>query len=134
MRDQEIAKLKKQIAARKQVGKKGKRMRRQLGVSLTNGSLDQDQERLKQLKQEKADFERRKIQRAAKQAVKKKIQTEVEEGKRGAYYLKRKEKKKMEFEAKLEELRKRGGHQAVEKALAKKRKKAKSRDASRFAK
>lgn len=134
MRNNEIATLKKQIAARKEVGKKGQRMRRKMGVSLSGGSLQQDEERLKQLKQEKADFERRKIERAAKQAVKKKIQTEVEEGKRGAFYLKRKEKKKLEFEAKLEELRKRGGHHAVEKALAKKRKKAKSRDASKFAK
>ena len=40
----------------------------------------------------------------------------------------------MEFEAKIEELRKRGGHKAVEKAMEKRRKKAKSRDSTMFAK
>ncbi len=134
MRSKEISKLKKQITARKQTGKKGKRMRRLFNVSRSEGTLEDDEQHLKQLKQEKADFERRKIVRAAKQAVKKKIQTEVEEGKRGAYFLKRKEKKRLEFEAKIEELRKRGGHKAVEKALAKKRQKAKSRDAGLFVK
>lgn len=132
MRNKEILQLKKQIAARKESGKKGKRKRKQLNIS--GGGLEEDEIRLRQLKQEKADFERRKVERAAKRAVKKKIQTEVEEGKRGAYFLKRKEKKSMEFEAKMDELRKRGGHKAVEKALEKRRKKAKSRDASMFAK
>lgn len=135
MRTKEISQLKKKIVARKSTGKKGKRMRRQLDVSVADGSVEEDEDRLRQLKQEKADFERRKVVRAAKQSVKKKIQTEVEEGKRGAFFLKRKEKKQLEFEAKMEELRKqRGGHKAVEKALAKRRQKAKSRDAGLFAK
>jgi ribosomal RNA-processing protein 36 len=134
MRSNEISQLKTKIAARKVTGKKGKRMRRQLNVSVADGSLEEDQDRLRQLKQEKADFERRKVVRAAKQTVKKKIRSEVEEGKRGAFFLKRKEKKRLEFEAKMEELRKRGGHKAVEKALAKRRQKAKSRDAGLFAK
>lgn len=133
MRDKEIALLKKQIAARKQTGKKGKRQRHKLNVS-ADGSLEEDEERLKKLKQEKADFERRRVERAAKKAVKKKIQNDVAEGKSGVYFLKRKEKKKLEFEAKMEELRKRGGHKAVEKALARRRQKAKSRDAGIFAK
>jgi ribosomal RNA-processing protein 36 len=132
MRDKEIVQLKKQIGARKETGKKGKRKRRQMNIS--GGSIEEDQSRLLQLKQEKADFERRKVERAAKRAVKNKIKTEVEEGKRGAYFLKRKEKKKMEFEAKMEELQKRGGHKAVEKALEKRRKKAKSKDSQMFVK
>ena len=132
MRDKEILQLKKKIGARKETGKKGKRKRRQLNIS--GGSIEEDESRLLQLKQEKADFERRKIDRAAKRTVKNTIKTEVEEGKRGIYFLKRKEKKKLEFEAKIDELRKRGGHKAAEKALEKRRKKAKSRDSSMFAK
>jgi ribosomal RNA-processing protein 36 len=132
LRDKEIAQLKKQIGARKEAGKKGKRKRRHMNIA--GGSIEEDESRLQLLKQEKADFERRKVERAAKRAVKKTIQTQVEEGTRGAYFLKRKEKKKLEFEAKMEELRKRGGHKAVEKALEKRRKKAKSRDANMFVK
>ena len=77
---------------------------------------------------------RRKLERTAKQVVKRKIRDEVAAGNRGAYFLKRKEKKRLEFEAKMEELRKRSGDQAVEKAVAKRRRKAKSRDAGLFAK
>ena len=132
MRDNEIVQLKKQIGARKETGKKGKRKRRQMNIS--GGSIEEDESRLLQLKQEKAAFERRMVERAAKRAVKNKIKIEVEEGKQGAYFLKRKEKRKMEFEAKIEELRKRGGHKAVEKAMEKRRKKAKSRDSTMFAK
>ena len=87
---------------------------------------------MRRLKQEKADFERRQLTRAAKQAVKKKLREDVEDGKSGAFFLKRKEKKKLEFEAKMEELRKRKGHKAVEKSLARRRQKAKSRDSSLF--
>eukprot|EP00934_Nitzschia_sp_Nitz4_P009453 Nitzschia sp. Nitz4//scaffold37_size175936//136213//137178//NITZ4_002063-RA/size175936-processed-gene-0.199-mRNA-1//1//CDS//3329549839//9443//frame0 len=130
MRNEEIGLLKKQIVARKMTGKKGKRQRHRLNVS-ANSTLEEDEEKLKKLKQEKADFERRQIERAAKRSVKMKIQEDVASGK-GAFFLKRKEKKKLEFEAKMEELRKRGGHKAVEKALAKRRQKAKSRDAGMF--
>jgi ribosomal RNA-processing protein 36 len=135
MRNKEISQLKKTIVARNQTGKKGKRMRRQLNVSVADGSVEEDEDHLRKLKQERADFERHKVVRTAKQAVKKKIRSEVEEGTRGAFFLKRKEKKRLEFEAKMEELRKqRGGHKAVEKALAKRRQKAKSRDAGLFVK
>lgn len=57
------------------------------------------------------------------------MKQQVEAGK-GVYYLKKREMKKVQLEAKLEELRKRGGDKAVEKALAKKRKKNKSKDAN----
>ena len=61
--------------------------------------------------------------RAAKRTVKKKIREEVASGKRGAYYPKRNELRRMEVEAKFEEIRKRGGEEAVDKAIAKRRKK-----------
>ena len=134
MRNKEISQLKKQIEAQKLTGKKGKRVRRRLNVSVSGGNLEEDEHRLRQLKQEKADFARRKVERVATQSVKRKIRDEVEEGKRGAFFLKRKEKKQLEFEAKIQELKKNGGKKAAEKALAKRRRKAKSRDAVLFAK
>jgi ribosomal RNA-processing protein 36 len=79
------------------------------------------------LLQEKAGFERAQLDLAAKQAVKLKMKQQVESGK-GVYYLKKREMKKLEWEAKYEELRKRGGDKAVDKALAKRRKKNKSKD------
>ena len=42
---------------------------------------------------------------------------------KGVYYPKRSELRKMELEAKFEEIRKRGGDEAVDKAIAKRRKK-----------
>jgi ribosomal RNA-processing protein 36 len=131
IRGKEMSQLKKQIAARKVTGKKGKKMRRRLDV--TGGTLEEDQENLKRLQQEKAELSRRQLDRAAKQTVKRKIRDEVEQGK-GAYFLKRKDQRRLHLEAKLEEIRKRGGDKAVDKAVAKRRKKNKSRDAGLFAK
>jgi hypothetical protein len=53
----------------------------------------------------------------------------VASGKRGAYYPKRSELKKMEAEAKFDEIRKRGGDEAVDAAIAKRRKKNVSKEA-----
>jgi ribosomal RNA-processing protein 36 len=131
MRDKEIALLKKKIAARNVTGKKGQQRRGRLGIT-HEGSLDGDKETLKQLQQEKAEYQRSQIERAAKGAVKKKIHQDVADGKRGVYFLKRKDKRKLELEAKFEVMRERGGDKAVEKAVAKRRKKNKSRDASRL--
>ena len=131
IRQKEISKLKKQIAARKITGRKGQSLRKKLGIS-NKGSLEEDQEELKRLQQERADLERRKLNRAAKQQVKKKMREQVEQGKSGAYFLKRKEKRRLELEAKMEQIRKKGGDAAVEKAISKRRKKQKSRDAKRF--
>lgn len=86
-------------------------------------SLKRDQEELKRLLQEQAERKRAQVARAAKQTVKKKIREEVASGKRGAYYPKRNELRRMEMEAKFEEIRKRGGEEAVDKAIAKRRKK-----------
>ena len=127
IRNKEIAHLKKRIQARKTSGNKGQAMRKRLKIS--GGSLEEDQEQLHTMVGEKSEIQRRKINRAAKQSVKKKMREEVVDGKHGVYFLKRKEKKRMELEAKFEVIRNTGGDKAVEKMLAKKRRKNKSRDA-----
>jgi ribosomal RNA-processing protein 36 len=133
MRTDEIAKLKKQIVARKITGKRGQSKRKRMGIT-DQGSLEEDKERVKQLMQEKADLERRKLNRNAKQTVKKQMRDQVEQGKGGAYFLKRKERRGMELQAKMEAIRTKGGDAAVDKAVNKRRKKQKSKDAKIFAK
>jgi ribosomal RNA-processing protein 36 len=125
LRDNEISILKKKIALHKLPGKKGQKARRKMG--LVQGSLKEDQEHLTRLLQEKASYERAQLDRRAKQAVKQKMKENVAGGK-GVYYLKKREMKRLQLEAKFEELRKRGGDAAVDKALAKRRKKNKSKD------
>jgi ribosomal RNA-processing protein 36 len=132
IRNKEIKDLKKRVAARKVTGKKGNKMRKR--IDMVGGSLEEDQEKIKSLQQQKAEFERRKMTRTAKQTVKRKIRDDVAEGKRGVYFLKRKEQRQLEMEAKLDLLRKKGGDKAVDKAIERRRKKNKSRDASRFVK
>merc|ERR1711907_110912 len=112
-------------------------MRRKLQITnngIQSSTLEEDEARLKVLTETRANLERRKVDRAAKQSVKRKIREDVESGKRGAFFLKRKEKKRLVLEAKLQEIQKRGGKKAVEKILAKKRQKNKSRDARIFGK
>jgi ribosomal RNA-processing protein 36 len=75
------------------------------------------------LLQERADRKRAQVVRSAKRTVKKKIRDDVASGKRGAYYPKRNELRRMEMEAKFDEIRKQGGDEAVDKAIAKRRKK-----------
>ena len=132
IRDKEVEQLKKRIEARKTTGKKGNKKRRKLGL-IGEGSIEEDMEKLKQLQQQKADSERKQIERDAKRSVKKRLQEQVQAGQRSAsHFLKRREMKALYAEAKFDEIRKRGGDQAVEKALAKRRKKNKSRDARGF--
>ena len=132
IRDKEVEQLKKRIEARKTTGKKGNKKRRKLGL-IGEGSIEEDMEKLKQLQQQKADSERKQIERDAKRSVKKRLQEQVQTGQRSAsHFLKRREMKALYAEAKFDEIRKRGGDQAVEKALAKRRKKNKSRDARGF--
>ena len=78
--------------------------------------------------QQRSDRIKAREKRQAKQAVNKKIRDEVAEGKRGVYYLKRKDRKKMEMEARFDQIRERGGDSAVDKAIAKRRKKNKAKD------
>ena len=129
VRDKEIATLRQRITAWKASGRKGQKKRRELGLTQEGQSMEHDKEELKRLLQEKATVEREQVDRAAKHAVKKKLQQDVADGKRGVYFPKRKELKRMHLEAKFEEMRKRGGNKLVDKAVAKRRKKNKSKDA-----
>ena len=123
VQENEIKQLKLRINAWKQSGKKGQRLRKKLGINTNNDSLEVDQEELTNLLQQRAERKRSQVVRSAKKIVKQKIQQDVASGKRGAYYPKRSELKRMEAEAKYMEIRKRGGEEAVDKAIAKRRKK-----------
>lgn len=124
MRQQEIVALKKRLSARKKTGPSGQERRRRLGITNDGGSLEEDKSALKQLLHEKAEFERRQVDRAVQRAVKQKLG-----GSNAKYTPKRKELKRMHLEAKYEELQKRGGDKAVDRVVAKRRKKNKSKDA-----
>lgn len=118
VRNEEIASLKQRVAALKVPGKKGQRQRQRLGI--TKDSMDEQKEKLKGLLHEKAEYERRQVDRASKRTVKKQLQQDVAaEGKHGVYFPKRKEMKRLHLEARFEELRKRGGDAAVDKVVAK---------------
>ncbi|KAL9189134.1 hypothetical protein ACHAXT_011624 [Thalassiosira profunda] len=132
VQDKEIEQLKRRVNAWKTSGKKGQKARQKLGLTQGGGSLDDDQEELTRLLQERAERKKAHVLRAAKQSVKQKIRKDVASGKRGAYYPKRSELKRMEAEAKFEEIRKRGGDDAVEKAIAKRRKKNLSKAAKQM--
>lgn len=131
IQEKEIESLKSRVKAWKTSGKKGQRARRKLG--LTSGrdasSLEADQEELTRLLQERAERQRANVVRAAKRSVKSKLRNEVASGTRGAYYPKRSELKKMEAEAKFDEICKRGGNEAVDAAIAKRRKKNVAKEA-----
>ena len=137
MRNKEIGQVRKRISAHKATGNKGNRLRRKLQINPGDGTqtstLEDDEIRLKFLTETRADLDRRKIEREAKRSVSQKIRSDVESGKSGVYHLKRKERYRLELEAKLEVIQKRGGDRAVEKILEKKRQKNKTRDAARFA-
>jgi ribosomal RNA-processing protein 36 len=124
IRDQEIETLKKRIAAYKKTGRAGQKARQRLSLGPSHSDAEQaDKDELKRLLQEKAEIQRNQVNRAVKRTVNK----QLEQG--GAFFVKRKERKRMEVEAKFDELKKRGGNRAVNQAVAKRRKKNKSRDA-----
>ncbi len=130
IQDDEIEKLKERCKAWKMTGKQGQRKRKKLG--LTSGDTDEvnDQAELNRLIQERAARSNAKIQTAAKRTVKKKLKEDVASGKKGAYYLKKRELKTMELEAKFEELKKIGGDKKVNEAIARRRKKKMGKDSS----
>jgi len=132
MRNQEIGQLRKQLQAHKQTGKKGNRMRRK--HQLQHIDMEETQTKLKALTETRANLERQKMDRAAKQSVKRKLKEQVESGKGGVYFLKRKEKKRLELEAKYEQMSQKHGGKDFQKTLAKKRQKNKSKDAGVFVK
>ena len=131
LQQQEIGQIKKRIAARQATGRNGQKKRKALGIA-GEGSLVDDKARLKELKQKFADEERHMIDVAAQRAVKKQLRDKSAAiGK--PIYAKRNELKRMTYEAKLDEVRKRRGDKAVEKIVTKRRKRIKSRDSKRLA-
>lgn len=129
VQEKEVEQLKRRVKAWQTSGKKGQKERRKLGMNPGEGTLEYDQEELTRLLQERAERKRANVVRAAKHTVKQKMREDVASGKRGAYYPKRNEMRRMEAEAKYEEIRKRGGSEAVDKAIAKRRKKNVSKEA-----
>lgn len=135
IRRTEIAQLKTRIAARKKTGGAGQERRRRLGLTSNNDesngdSLEQDRAALKQLLHEQAEQERQQVDRAVKRTVQQTLRANASNNNNNVYRPKRKELKRLHVEAKFEELQKRGGDKAVDRALAKRRKKNKSRDAA----
>jgi len=123
--DKEVELYKKRIKSWKINGPNGMRARQKLGLDPTAGSEDQiqsDKDHLKKLIQQQAERKRNEAQMSAKYLLKKNAAEKVAQGK-SVYYPKRQERKKMELEATFDELRKRGGDRAVDKAVAKKRRK-----------
>jgi ribosomal RNA-processing protein 36 len=130
VQEEEIQRLKERTKAWKTGGRKGRKLRKKMGLSGDATSAEADEAELARLMQERTARKEDKIRRMAKSTVKKKIRDDVAAGKRGAFYLKKRDMKKLELEAKFEQLRKQGGDSAVEKALAKRRKKKMGKDSS----
>ena len=128
IQDQEIDTLKQRLKAWKATGKKGNKLRRKLGMTGSDASMEHDQEELQRLIQERSSRKDAKLKSDAKSAVKKRIREEVAAGKRGAYHLKKRDMKKLELEARFDQLRKKGGDAAVNKVLAKRRKRKMGKD------
>jgi ribosomal RNA-processing protein 36 len=127
MRDKETVRLRQRVQAHQTTGSRGRHLRRRLGMTGNRSTtLEEDRAELKRLEQEKADRERSQIDRAARQAVKKRMQEEVEQGKK-PHFVSRAKQKQMVVEAKYDELRKRKGEKAVEKTIAKRFKKDKTK-------
>jgi len=130
IQDKEIDSLKERCKAWKLKGKKGTSKRRKLGLTFGEKTAEDDTEELERLMRERAERRESRLKKTARRSVNKKMKDEVASGKRGAYYLKKRDRKRMEMEAKFEELKKSGGNDALNKVLAKKRKKKRSKDAS----
>jgi ribosomal RNA-processing protein 36 len=128
----EMADVKQKIKAYKTTGKRGQRVRHKLGVANNNDTIESLQDQLTTLQQSMARQNQQRLERNAKKAVKQKLHAQVSEGRSGVYYPKRGELKKMQMEAKIEEIQKEKGKKGLDQYLAKRRKKAKSRDAKRM--
>merc|ERR1711957_599307 len=120
---------KKKIGARQMTGSKGNKRRKKLGIAADMDQLEEEKGRLANLVAEKRDRKRDHAERDAKRSLKKKIAEDVASGRAGApYYMKRRDRKEAELAANYEELYKKGGDKAVDKAVAKRRKKNASKD------
>ena len=126
----EIDKMKERVKAWKVTGQKGNKLRRKLNMTDAAAGLtaEGDEEELKRLVQERSSRRDAKMRTAAKSAVKKKVRDEVAAGNRGAYHLKKRELKELELEARFDQLRKKGGDSAVNKVMAKRRKRKMGKD------
>jgi ribosomal RNA-processing protein 36 len=130
MQDDEIDKMKQRCKAWKMSGKKGQRLRKKMGMVVTETAADDDQAELNRLIQERTSRTDVRLKTTARRNVKKRLRDEVASGQRGAYYLKKRDMKKMELEAKFEELKRIGGDKKVNEVMAKRRKKKMGRDSS----
>jgi len=129
MQQNEIKKLKERIAARKLHGKKGQKKRKKLNITHDASTQEVDENELKRLLQLRSDKKRSKLKKEAKNALKQKMKEEIQSGKRKKeYYYKKKDIKRMELEAQYDLMKKKGGEAAINKLLAKKRKKNLGRD------
>jgi len=126
MEDKEIKRLKERQKSALKTGKKGQKLRKKLGVRMED--MEGEKVELNKLQMKRGEREKAEISRAARKSVKKKLRDNVENNGGKAFYLKKREMKKLEVEATFEELKKRGGNKAVKKALEKRRKKNKSKD------
>ena len=103
-------------------------MRRKLGMTGADASIEHDQAELQRLIQERASSRDAKLKSDTKSAVKKRIREEAAVGKHRAYHLKRRDMKKLELEARFDQLRKKSGDAIVNKVLAKRRKSKMGKD------
>ncbi len=123
--DKEIASLKARQKAVGVTGKKGQKLRKKLGVSIED--VGEEKERLTTLLNQRGERIKSQVTRDARASVKRSIAEKVSDG-ANPYYLKKREMKKLEVEARYDELKKRGGRKAVMKAVEKKRKKNSQKD------
>ena len=124
MQEKEISRLQDRCKAWKMTGKKGQRTRRKLGLtSMDASAAEGDETELTRLMQERSSRIKERTSRTRRREIKKKLRDGVSSGKRGAYYLKKRDLKKLELGQKFDELNKKGGDTLIEKTLAKKRKK-----------
>ena len=119
MREKEISQLERQVKSRRT--KNGRRRKKY------TTTLGQDMEALALLKQQNRQAKQRRVQRDAEKKVKQKIKEQVSKtGK--AFFLKKRDKRKLELEARLESM----PHAEQQKLLERRRKKNKSRDSKRM--
>lgn len=128
LQQKDVQRLKDRIAARNVTGRKGAKARKRLGVT-PDQSVEDDQEELTRLTQLHSNHTKSQRQREAKRTVKRKMRDEIASGQRTKeYHYKKKDWKRMELGAQYDQIKKKGGDAAVDKLLAKRRKKNLGKD------
>ena len=93
-------------------------------MGIVSAQLEQDELELKRLLQIQADKCKNKLKTETKSAMKRKMKEEIQSGKRRKeFYYKKRDWKRIELETQFNSLKSQGGDRAVQKALARKRKK-----------